>query len=110
MEKLNPCLREYTGRRKHQPPASFSETTMKPETGKHVYVPPQYEISTDFDFDLHLSFSDYLFLLCYAVPACAFLLASGLAKVLTGKSRRQPKRALPRYADGRIYLFISKFF
>ncbi len=83
---------------------------MKPETRKHIYIPSQYEISTDFDFDLHLSFRDYLFLICYAVSICPFLLAARLAKVLSGKSRRESKKVLPRYADGRIYLFISKFF
>jgi len=68
-----------------------------------------YELSTDFTFDLHLNFSDALFLLCYVVLMCPFLLAARLVKALGGKNRRHTIKDMPRFADGKIYLFPSFF-
>jgi hypothetical protein len=87
---------------------------MKTVVKKNLYVPSAYEVSCDFDFDLHMNFRDYLFVGFYLVFVWPLLLFGKLVTLpvllLFRKKEEEKRRELPQNPGNKVAVFFSKFF
>lgn len=87
---------------------------MKTAINKHPYNCPAYDISSDFDFDLKLSKTDYLIVFFYVLLILPFsLIGKGVKKIpasLQKNNQSSKKSARSHEAKAHWYSFVTKYF